>query len=66
MSKKTSDLIRFVDVCDVNLNYGALQGTHAILSIAVLLLQGVVNPFKFNLANFATKNATASQIFPLL
>ena len=38
----------------------------AIVSLAlVFLLWSVVNPFKFSLANFATENATASQIFPL-
>ena len=39
---------------------------NAIVSLALaFLLQSVVNPFKFSLANFATENATASQIFPL-
>ena len=65
-SKHTGDLIGFVDLGDVNLNYATLQETNAIAShVLVFLLRSVVNPFKFNLANFATKNATASQIFPL-
>ena len=58
VSENTGDLIRFVDVGDVNLNQATLQVTQAILSIVFLLLQGTVNPFRFNLANFATKNAT--------
>ena len=65
-SKHTGDLIGFVDLGDVNLNYATLQETNAIAShVLVFLLRSVVNPFKFSLANFATKNATASQIFPL-
>ena len=65
-SKHTGDLIGFVDLGDVNLNYAALQETNAIAShVLVFLLGSVVDPFKFSLANFATKNATASQIFPL-
>ena len=59
-------MISFVDLGDVNLNYATLQETNAIAShVLVFLLRSVVNPFKFSLANFATKNATASQIFSL-
>ena len=59
-------MIGFVDLGDVNLNYATLQETNAIASYVLLfLLRSVVNPFKFSLANFATKYATASQIFPL-
>ena len=65
-SKHTGDLIDFVDLDDVNLNYATLQEINAIAShVLVSLLQNVVNPFKSILANFAAKNATASQIFPL-
>ena len=65
-SKHTGDLIFFVDLGDVNLNYATLQETNAIAPhVLVFLLRSAVNPFKFSLANFATKNVTASQIFPL-
>ena len=65
-SKHTGDLIGFVDLGDVNLNYATLQETNAIAShVLNFLIRSVVNPFKFSLANFATKNATASQISPL-
>ena len=66
MVQTTGDLIGFVDLGDVNLNYATVQETHAIAShVLVFSLQSVVNPFKFSLENFATKNATTSQIFPL-
>ena len=65
-SKHIGDLIGFADLGDVNLNYATLQETNAIAShVLVFLLRSAAKPFKFSLANFATKNATASQIFPL-
>ena len=65
--KIQENLIGFLDFGDVNLNYATLQETNAIASrVLVFLLWSVVNSFKFSLANFATKNATPSQIFPLL
>ena len=64
-SKHTGDLIGFVDLGDMNLNYATIQETNATAShVLVFLLRSVVNPFKFSLANFETKIATASQIFP--
>ena len=61
-SRHTGDLIGFVDLGDVNLNYSTLQETNAIAShVLVFILRSVVNRFKFSLANFATKNATASE-----
>ena len=65
-SKHTGDLIGFADLGDVNLNYATLQETNAIAShVLVFLLRSVINPFKSSLPDFAIKNATASQIFPL-
>ena len=65
-SKHTGDLIDFADLGNVNLNYTTPKETNAIAShVLVFLLRNVVNPFKFSLANFETKNATASQVFPL-
>ena len=65
-SKHTGDLIDFADLGNVNLNYATPKETNAIAShVLVFLLRNVVNPFKFSLANFETKNATASQVFPL-
>ena len=65
-SKHTGDLIAFVDLGDMNLNYATIQETNATAShVLVSLLRSVVNPFKFSLANFETKNATAFQIFTL-
>ena len=55
-SKHTGDLIGCVD----------LQETNAItFHVLVFFTSNVVNPFKFSFPKFGTKNATASQIFPL-
>ena len=57
-SKHTGDLIDFVDLDDMNLNYATLQESNEIAShVLVFLFWSVVKPFKFSLANFATKNA---------
>ena len=65
-SKHAGGLIGFADFGDVKLNYATLQDTNSIASHEpVFLLRSIVNPFKFSLANFATKNGTASQIFLL-
>ena len=59
-------MIGFEDLGDMNLNYATLQEKNAIAShVLVCWLQSVVSPFKFSLANFATENATSSQIFSL-
>ena len=48
------------------MNYAILQEANTIVTHAlVFLFQSVVHPFKFGLANFATKNVTVSQLFPL-
>ena len=64
--KHTGDLIGFVDLGDVELNYATLQKHDEIAShVLVFLVRSIVNPLKFSLANFATCNATSVQMFPL-
>ena len=65
--KHTGELIGYVDLGDIELNYAALPRVNEITShVMVFLVQSIVNPFKFKLANFVTKDIQASQIFPLL
>ena len=64
--KHNGDLAAFVDLGDMNLNYATLQETNAIaFHVLVFLLRSIVNPFKYSLVNFETKNATTSQTFQL-
>ena len=65
--KYTKERIGYVDLGDIELNYATLPKVNEIAShIMVFLVRNIVNPFKFSLANFATKDIQTSQIFPLL
>ena len=49
----------YVDLGDINLNYATLSTVTTVASHAlVFLIQSIVNPFKFSIANFS--------MFPLL
>ena len=64
--KHTGELIGFVDLGDTELNYASLQKVDDLAThILAFLIRSIVNPFKFSLANFATKGATSYQMFPL-
>ena len=64
--KHTGDLIGYVDLGNTELNYAALKKTDEFAShVLVFLVRSIVNPMKFTLANFGTKNVTAVQLFPL-
>ena len=55
-SRHTGDLIDFVNLGDVDLNYATLQETNAIAShVLNSLLRSVVTPFKFSLAEVPIK-----------
>ena len=64
--KHSGDLIGYVDLGDVEVNYATLENTEEIAShVLLFLIRGIINPFKFSLANFATTNVTAVQLFSL-
>ena len=59
-----STLIGYVDLGDVEVNYATLENTEEIAShVLPFLIRGIINPFKFLLANFATTNISAVQLF---
>ena len=65
--KHTGDLIGYVNLGDSQLHYATLKKSDDIAShVFDFLLRSIVNPLKFTLANFATKNLTSLQLFPLL
>ena len=65
--KHTGELIGYVDLGETELNYATLEKTDNIAThILAFLIRSIVNPFKFNLANFETSGASASQMFPLI
>ena len=64
--KPSGDLIGYVDLGDNEVNYATLKNAEQLAShVLVFLVCGIVNPFKFPLANFATTGATSIQIFPI-
>ena len=65
--KHNGELIGYVDLGDIDLNYATLSKVTTVAShVLVFLIRSIVNPFKFSLANFATDGISASQMFPLL
>ena len=65
--KHTGELIGFVDLGDIELNYATLEKTDQLAThVLVFMLRSIVNPFKFSFATFATTGATSYQMFPLL
>ena len=64
--KHTGELIGFVDLGDINVNYATLEKSDELAThVLAFLLRSIMNPFKFSLANFSTTGATAYQMFPL-
>ena len=65
--KHNGELIGYVDLGDIDLNYATLSKVTTVAShVLVFLIRSIVNPFKFSLANFATDGISASQMFLLL
>ena len=57
----------YADLGDIDLNYATLSKVTTVASHAlVFLIQSIVNPFKFSIANFATDGISAPEMFPLL
>ena len=64
--KHTGELIGFVDLGDIKLNYATLKDVSELAThILVFLVKSVVNPLSYSFATFATTGITAFQIFPL-
>ena len=64
--KHSGDLIGYVDLGDVEVNYVTLENTEETSAhVLLFLIRGIINPFKFSLANFPKTNVTAVQLFSL-
>ena len=63
--KYTGDLIGYVDLEDIELNYSAFQDVNDLVTHAlVYYVQGIASDLKFSLTYFVTKGVTAYQIMP--
>ena len=64
--KHTGELIGFVDLGDMKLNYANLKNVSVLAThILVFLVKSVVNPLSYSFATFTTTDITSYQIFPL-
>ena len=64
--KHTGDLIGYVDLGYKEVNWATLKDSQQIAPhILVFLVRSVVNPLKFSFANFATKDVSAINLFPI-
>ena len=65
-NKHSGELIGFVDLSDININYTTLESVQKLAThILVFLVKSVVNPLSYSFATFATDEITAFQIMPI-
>ena len=65
-NKHSGELIGFVDLSDININYATLESVQKLAThILVFLVKSVVNPLSYSFATFATDEITAFQIMPI-
>ena len=64
--KHSGELIAFVDLGDINVNFATLKNTQTLAThVLVFLVKNVVNPLSYNFAAFAIDGITAYQIMPI-
>ena len=64
--KHSGELIRFVDLRDITINYATLENVQKLAThVLVFLVKSVVNPLSYSFATFATNRITAFQIMPM-
>lgn len=64
--KHTGELIGFVDLGDVNVNYGTFKNVEDLAThVLVFLIKSIVNPLSYSFATFATTSVSSFQLFPL-
>ena len=58
--KHSGELIGFVDLGDININYATLENVQKLAThVLVFLVKSVVNPLSYSFATFATDGITA-------
>ena len=64
--KHLGELIGFVDLGDININYATLENVQKLAThVLVFLVRSVVNPLYYSFAYFASDGITAFQIMPI-
>ena len=66
LDKHSGELIGFVNLGDINVNFVTLKNTQTLAThVLVYLVKSVVNRLSFSFATFATDVITAYQIIPV-
>ena len=64
--KHSDELIGFVDLGDINVNFATLKNTQTLAThVLVFFVKSVVNPLSYSFPTFATDGITAYQIMPI-
>ena len=64
--KHSGELIGFVEVGDINVNFATLKNTQfTCRNVLVVLVKSVGNPLSYSFPTFATNGITAYQIMPI-
>ena len=62
----TGELIGFVDLEDIELNYSTLNNVSQLAnSILVFMIKSLANPLSYSLVTFATAGITSEQLYSL-
>ena len=66
-NKHTGELIGFVDLGDVNLNYSVLPEDVSKLAthVLVIMIRSIMNPLSYTFATFATSGISSFEFFPI-
>ena len=64
--KHSDELIGFVDLGDINVNFATLKNTQTLAThVLVFFVKSVVNPLSYSFPTFATDGIAAYQIMPI-
>ena len=64
--KYSGELIGFIDLGDININYATLKNVEKLAThVSVFLVKSIVSPLSFSFPSFATTGILAHQIMPI-
>ena len=65
-NEHSGELIGFVDLGDINVNFATLKNTETLVShVLMFLVKSVVNPLSYSFATLSTDGIAAYQIMPI-
>ena len=65
-NEHSGELIGFVDLGDINVNFATLKNTETLVShVLMFLVKSVINPLSYSFATLSTDGIAAYQIMPI-